>query len=133
MVFADPKVRTSAENSKPALTMAESEKTPKATPRSQRAAAWKPGQSGNPKRRPVRARNKTTVAVEGLLAGEAEAITRKVVAMAKRGNITAIRLVLDRISPPRKDRPVPFKLPKDRDGRRCCLRHGGDRQRGRGR
>lgn len=32
-------------------------------------------------------------------------------ALAKSGNITAIRLVLDRIAPLRKDRPVSFSLP----------------------
>lgn len=31
--------------------------------------------------------------------------------MAKKGNIVAIKLVLDRLCPPRKDRPVPFALP----------------------
>ena len=43
--------------------------------------------------------------------GEGEAITRKAIELAKAGDMTAIRLMLDRLLPPRKDRPVPFPLP----------------------
>lgn len=32
--------------------------------------------------------------------------------MAKDGDMTAIRLCMDRIVPPRKDRPIPFPMPK---------------------
>jgi Family of unknown function (DUF5681) len=70
------------------------------------------GKSGNPDGRPKGARNKTTVAVEALLDGDAEAITRKAIELAKAGDGAAIRLCLDRIFPARKDRPVAFKIPK---------------------
>ncbi len=73
---------------------------------------FQPGQSGNPAGRPKGARNKTTLAIEALLDGEAEAISRKAIALAKDGDMTAIRLCMDRIVPPRKDRPVPFPMPK---------------------
>jgi hypothetical protein len=73
---------------------------------------YQPGQSGNPKGRPKGARNKTTLAVEALLDGEAEAITRKAIEKAKDGDMTAIRLCLDRLAPPVKDRPVSFHLPE---------------------
>ena len=69
------------------------------------------GKSGNPIGRPVGARNKTTLAVEALFDGEAEALTRKAVEMAKAGDVTAMRLCLERIVPARKDRPVNFALP----------------------
>jgi hypothetical protein len=69
------------------------------------------GKSGNPFGRPVGARNKTTLAVEALFDGEAEALTRKAVEMAKAGDVTAMRLCLERIVPARKDRPVNFALP----------------------
>jgi hypothetical protein len=52
-----------------------------------------------------------TLAVEMLLDGEAETITRKAVEMALAGDTTALRLVLERICPPRKERPVAFTLP----------------------
>lgn len=68
------------------------------------------GQSGNPQGRPKGARNKTTLAVEALLEGEAETITRKAIEKAKDGDMTAIRICLDRLAPPAKDRPVPFKV-----------------------
>jgi hypothetical protein len=73
---------------------------------------YQPGQSGNLKGRPKGARNKTTLAVEALLDGEAEAITRKAIEKAKDGDMTAIRLCLDRLAPPVKDRPVSFHLPE---------------------
>jgi hypothetical protein len=50
--------------------------------------------------------------LEALLDGEAEAITRKAIEMALDGDTTALRLVLERILPPCKDRPVTFTLPK---------------------
>jgi hypothetical protein len=46
-----------------------------------------------------------------LLDGEAETLTRKAIELAKKGDLTALRLCLDRICPPRKDRPVPFTAP----------------------
>ena len=72
---------------------------------------WPPGVSGNPNGRPRGARNKATIAVEQLLDGEAEIITRKAIDLAKVGDMTAIRLCMDRLCPPRKDRPVMFALP----------------------
>lgn len=69
------------------------------------------GQSGNPAGRPKGARNRTTLAVEALLDGEAEALTRKAIELAKDGDGPALRLCLDRLCPPRKDRPVTFDLP----------------------
>jgi hypothetical protein len=68
-------------------------------------------QPGNPGR-PPGSRNKTTLALEALLDGEAEEIARKAIEMAKEGDATAMRLVLDRLIPPRRDRPVNFALPK---------------------
>ncbi len=62
--------------------------------------------------RPKGARNRTTVAMEALLEGEAEKLTRKVLDMALEGDTTAMRLCMDRLMPARKDRHVPFALPK---------------------
>lgn len=71
----------------------------------------RPFQQGNPGR-PKGSRNRTTLALEALLDGEAEAITRKAVEMALDGDTTAMRLVMDRIMPPRKERPIMFSMPK---------------------
>jgi hypothetical protein len=73
---------------------------------------FKSGQSGNPGGRPKGALNKITLATQALLDGEAEALTRKVVELAKGGNPMALRLCLERLLPPRKDRPINFTLPK---------------------
>ena len=69
------------------------------------------GQSGNPAGRRKGTRNKATLALEKLLDGEAEALTRKAVELALAGDMTALRICLDRILPARKDRPVTFDLP----------------------
>lgn len=50
--------------------------------------------------------------VEQLLDGEAEDIARKAIELAKGGNTVAMRLVLERLLPPRRDRPVSFRLPR---------------------
>ncbi len=67
---------------------------------------FKKGQSGNPAGKPIGARHKTTLAVQALLDGEAESLTRKAVELALAGDITALRLCLERIAPARKDYPV---------------------------
>jgi uncharacterized tellurite resistance protein B-like protein len=51
------------------------------------------------------------VAIEALLEGDAEAITKKVIEKAKDGDATALRLVFDRLLPLRRDRPVAFEVP----------------------
>ena len=76
---------------------------------------FRPGQSGNPAGRPKGARHATTVAIEALLEGEAETIARKAIDAAKAGDMVAIRLVLDRICPPRKSRPIHIELPPIHD------------------
>lgn len=73
---------------------------------------FKPGKSGNPSGKPKGARNKTTVAMEKLLDDDASAITKKAIELAKSGDMTALRLCLERIIPPRKDRPVSFDMPE---------------------
>ncbi|MFC4170491.1 DUF5681 domain-containing protein [Microvirga sp. GCM10011540] len=77
-----------------------------------KAAPFQKGQSGNPAGRPKGSRNKTTLALEALLDGEAEALTRRAIEMALEGDTTAMRLCMDRIMPPRRDRPVLFAMPK---------------------
>jgi hypothetical protein len=64
------------------------------------------GQSGNPAGRRAGSRNKASLAVEALLDGEAEKLSRKAVEMALDGNPVALRLCLERIAPPRRGRSV---------------------------
>ncbi|WP_264050419.1 DUF5681 domain-containing protein [Methylobacterium flocculans] len=76
-----------------------------------RKPGFQPGQSGNPAGRPKGARSRATLALEAILEGEAEAITRKVIELALEGDTQALRMCLDRLAPPRKDRPVILELP----------------------
>lgn len=69
------------------------------------------GVSGNPDGRPRGARNRTTLAIEALMEGQAEALTQKAIAMALAGDGPALRLCLDRLAPARRDGPVSLALP----------------------
>jgi Family of unknown function (DUF5681) len=73
---------------------------------------FKPEQSGNPHGRPRGARNRATIAAETVLDGEADALTRKAIDLAKQGDTAALRLCIERILPARKDRPVSFNMPR---------------------
>lgn len=69
------------------------------------------GRSGNPAGRPPGARNRKTLAAAALLDGEAEALTRRAVELALAGDPTALRLCVERILPPCRERAVKFALP----------------------
>ncbi len=69
------------------------------------------GQSGNPAGRPRGSRNRASALVHDLLEGEAEDLARKVIAMAKEGDLGAMRLCMDRIAPSRKYDPACCELP----------------------
>jgi hypothetical protein len=72
---------------------------------------WKPGQSGNPKGRPRGSRNRVTLVALAAMEEGADAIARKVVDMAKEGDMSAARLVIERLVPPAKERPIFLALP----------------------
>jgi hypothetical protein len=78
----------------------------------QRGRPFEPGKSGNPQGRPKGARNRSTVLAEALLDGEAEAITRKLINKALEGDMTALRLCLERLVAPRRGRTVEFEMAK---------------------
>jgi hypothetical protein len=71
----------------------------------------RPFQKGNPGR-PRGSKHKTTLAMEALLADDADTITRKAIELAKGGDLIAIRICMDRLLPPRRDRSVAIDLPK---------------------
>ena len=50
-------------------------------------------------------------AIEELLGDEAERLTRKAIELAIAGDTTALRLCLERLCPPAKDRPIKVDLP----------------------
>jgi len=86
----------------------------KQTAREQPKAAERgivPDVSGNPSGRSKDSRDKTTLAIAALLEGEAEGLTRKAIERALEGDATALRLCLERLTPPCRDRPTPFDMP----------------------
>ena len=87
-----------------------------------RGRPFEKGRSGNPGGRRRGSRNKATLAAAALLAGESEALTRKAVEMALGGDPTAMRLCMERVLPPCRERTVKFSLPPieaARTGKSC--------------
>lgn len=72
---------------------------------------WPKGVSGNPAGKPKGARHRVTILAEKLMAGDAEAIIKVVLSAATGGDMAAARMVLDRIVPPLKERPISLDLP----------------------
>lgn len=66
---------------------------------------------GNPGR-PYGTRHRITKALEALLEGDAERLTRQAINQALKGDTTALRLCLERILPPSRSRPVEVDLPE---------------------
>lgn len=79
-------------------------------PQRVRGRPFRKGQSGNLAGRRFGSRNKATLAAQKLLAGAAEALTRKAVEAALAGDPMAMRLCLQRILP--RERAVEFALPR---------------------
>lgn len=75
------------------------------------AGQFRKGQSGNPAGKRQGSRNRATKDLDQLLAGEADAITRKAIDLALAGDTVALRMCLDRIAPARKARHIRFDLP----------------------
>jgi hypothetical protein len=74
------------------------------------AGHFSPGNSG----RPHGSRNKATLAIEGLLEGQAEALPQTAITKALEGDSVALRLCMDRIAPP-PDPAVTFSMPTMRN------------------
>ncbi|CUA82478.1 hypothetical protein G3I75_20750 [Pseudomonas aeruginosa] len=75
---------------------------------------WQPGQSGNPKGRPVGSRNRKNVIAEEF-AKDGSAVARVVMDAALAGDMQAANMVLQRLSPPLRARAekVTFQLTPD--------------------
>jgi len=64
------------------------------------------------KGRPEGSRNKATIALLVMLEAGGSAVTKKVLEMAKAGDIAAVRLVLERLIPPARERRISIKFPR---------------------
>lgn len=80
-------------------------------PRKQRGKPFAPGQSGNPAGKAKGTRHHATRAVLAMLDGEADTLTRTAIDLALAGDTVALRLCLERIAPPVKDKPIAVDLP----------------------
>src|SRR5262249_10718576 len=65
----------------------------------------------NPAGRPEGTRNHATILAERLLQTDIEDVCKAVVTAAKNGNMTASKIIIDRLVRLRKGRPVTFALP----------------------
>jgi hypothetical protein len=72
---------------------------------------WAKGQSGNASGKPVGAKNKATRMVQTIMERGAKEITEAVVDLAKGGDLSAAKIVIDRLLPPAKERPIFLTLP----------------------
>ena len=72
----------------------------------QRGRPFRKGRSGNPTGKAKGTRHKATMAVQALLEGEAETLTRKCIELANEGDTTALRLCMERLAPAMKSRAV---------------------------
>src|SRR5436190_22268548 len=70
----------------------------------------RPFQPGNPGR-PLGSKNRVTQTLEQLAEGQAEQIFQKALEGALAGDVSCLKLLLDRMWPPRKAQPVNVALP----------------------
>jgi hypothetical protein len=75
------------------------------------AGRFEPGNKFG-KGRPAGCRNKATEALQALLDDEGEQITRKAIEMAIDGDVVALRLCLERLIPPVRERRVSLSVPQ---------------------
>lgn len=72
---------------------------------------FRKGLSGNPTGRPAGTRNHATILAEQLMGADIEAIIDSIITSAKNGDMTAAKLVLERLVPVKKGRPISLNLP----------------------
>ncbi|MDW7774506.1 MAG: DUF5681 domain-containing protein [Desulfobulbaceae bacterium] len=75
-----------------------------------RGKPFQPGQSGNPAGRPAGAKNRATIMAQALFEGEAEILTRKIIELAKGGDLQALKVCIDRLCPPMKAQSAPIRV-----------------------
>jgi hypothetical protein len=73
---------------------------------------WRPGQSGNPAGKRKGCKHRATQLAEQMIGEEAEQILRKIIDSALAGDATCLRLCMERIAPPVKERRLSLELPE---------------------
>ena len=72
---------------------------------------FKPGETGNPAGKKPGTKNHATLIAQQLIDGEAEKITRRCIKGALAGEPVPLKLVLERLIPPRRSSALAFDLP----------------------
>lgn len=72
---------------------------------------FRKGQSGNPRGKPPGTRNVALRALDALGTEAAQGLLQSVIAKAMSGDTVAARIILDRVWPVRKSRPIILDLP----------------------
>ena len=85
--------------------------------RKQRGRPFAPGASGNPAGKPKGCRNRAGVLLDAISDGDLAAIITMLVTQAKAGDMTATKILLDRLVPAPRARAVALKLPSLADGK----------------
>lgn len=75
------------------------------------AGRFQPGRSGNPNGRPVGSRHEALRALDSIGAENARGVMQAVVDAAKAGDMRAAEILLSRLWPARKGRPVTLDMP----------------------
>ena len=82
--------------------------------------AWKKGQSGNAKGKPRGATNHATRLVMGLMESGAAQVAQVIIEAAKVGDMAAAKMVLERLAPPMRERPINVTLPNTSTAQGCA-------------
>lgn len=85
-----------------------------------KAPGWKKGQSGNPRGRPKGSRNQATLLAIAAMEGELAEVVRVVIDAAKNGDMGAARLVVDKLIPATRERPLSIDLPAVATAEECA-------------
>lgn len=84
---------------------------PDPTGQEQAPGRWQPGQSGNPSGRPRGSRDRALAALDAIGETNAADVLQAVVKAAKGGDMRAAEMLLSRLWPVRRGRPIAVALP----------------------
>ena len=88
---------------------------PKGQSGGKRPGTFQKGHVGNPGGKQPGTKHRTTRLVEEIMENGTKSIIDKMVALGQGGDVAAARLILERVLPPRRSRPVEFDLPAGSD------------------